>query len=344
MKIAEFLKFAQSHLSDGLATIVGSGLSAAEGIPGMTPLAKHLKTVIPGAALSLTEKSQWEKVSKELDGGKDLESAMSTSAISEDLEAKIINTTAEYVGSAEKVVFREVVEKGRQLRISRLIGAIPKVNSGIPFITTNYDRIIEFAAESVGLGVDSLFSGAYVSSLNPEMSRMNFCKQVTQKGKQFRYHYKERVTVLKPHGSLDWYLRGTEPIRCSYDLGLPKLIITPGLNKYKNGYNRPFDIHREKANQAIDKATKLLVLGYGFNDDHLETHLKAKIKSGAPSLVLTYSLSPNCKSLISDSPNLYAVERGASDNESNVHHKNGVYTYDKNFWDLDGFLREAFGV
>jgi hypothetical protein len=32
------VSFIQSHLSDGLAMVVGSGLSAAEGLPGMPAL------------------------------------------------------------------------------------------------------------------------------------------------------------------------------------------------------------------------------------------------------------------------------------------------------------------
>ena len=43
--------FAQEHFTDGLALVIGSGLSAAEGIPGMSALATHLSN---GAGL-LTE-------------------------------------------------------------------------------------------------------------------------------------------------------------------------------------------------------------------------------------------------------------------------------------------------
>jgi hypothetical protein len=33
------VRFAQDHFTDGLVLVIGSGLSAAEGIPGMTALA-----------------------------------------------------------------------------------------------------------------------------------------------------------------------------------------------------------------------------------------------------------------------------------------------------------------
>lgn len=345
MTIAEFLKFAQSHLSDGLVTIVGSGLSSAEGIPGMPLLASHLKGTIPKMASS-ADAPHWEIISKELDKGRDLESAMAGSKISEELEGQIIRCTAELIGSSETKIVEEIIGKNRELRLSRLLKVIPKVNTGIPFITTNYDRLIEIATEIAGLGVESLFSGSYLASLNPEMSRMNFCKSASKKGSQVRFAYKDRVILLKPHGSLDWFQRGTNPIRCSYSLELPRLMITPGLNKYKNGYNRPFDFHREKANHFIDKASKLLVLGYGFNDDHLETYLKSKITSGTPTLILSRTLSENCKKIVAESPFTYAVENkpGSPDSVSNVHSQKGMETFDKNLWDLGSFLQEAFGV
>jgi hypothetical protein len=38
----------QEHLSDGLVTIVGSGLSCAEGLPGMGELATYLQQQVGG--------------------------------------------------------------------------------------------------------------------------------------------------------------------------------------------------------------------------------------------------------------------------------------------------------
>jgi hypothetical protein len=40
----DVVRFVQQHFTDGLVLVVGSGLSAAEGIPGMPALAGHLAT------------------------------------------------------------------------------------------------------------------------------------------------------------------------------------------------------------------------------------------------------------------------------------------------------------
>ena len=66
--------FAQEHFTDGLALVIGSGLSAAEGIPGMSALATHLSN---GAGL-LTETAAtlWCQIKAVLDAGGGLEAAL----------------------------------------------------------------------------------------------------------------------------------------------------------------------------------------------------------------------------------------------------------------------------
>ena len=56
----------------------------------------------------------------------------------------------------------KVISGERVLRFSRLLPHMLKPNAGIPVVTTNYDRLIEVAAETVGFGVDTLFVGQHV--------------------------------------------------------------------------------------------------------------------------------------------------------------------------------------
>ena len=171
-----------------------------------------------------------------------------------------------------------------------------KPNTGIPVITTNYDRLIEIASEAAGLGVDTMFVGHHIGSMNERECRLSFCRDASmRKRSRVQFTYAKRVLLLKPHGSLDWFLMNDEPIRCPLPLEMSRLIITPGLNKFRSGYDRPFDRHRERANSEIDKASRFLIIGYGFNDDHLETHLSPQLRNGRPGLILTHSLSNNAE-------------------------------------------------
>lgn len=94
------------------------------------------------------------------------------------------------------------------------------------------------------------------------------------------------MTVLKPHGCLSWHERLGKPYsipNCTLD---DCLIITPGLNKCRKGYSEPFDTHRSRANAAIDQAQRYVKIGYGFGDDHLETHLVRQLKNDKSALIL----------------------------------------------------------
>jgi hypothetical protein len=86
-------------------------------------------------------------------------------------------------------------------------------------------------------------------------------------------------------------------------------MITPGESKYRTGYEPPFDHHIGLANDAIDYATAVLAIGFGFNDRHLQTHLEPRIKEGLPCLILTRTLTEAATALLDASPNVVALER-----------------------------------
>lgn len=157
-----------------------------------------------------------------------------------------------------------------------------------------------------------------------------------------RLQFRPRAVVCKPHGSLDWYHRDGKPVRFSGELkGHNRLIITPGTTKFRGGYESPFDRQREKANSAIDRATRFLVLGYGFNDDHLETHLTPAIRGGKPALLITRTLTENAKNLALQNPNIIAIDKAPGGGTRVIRDAvAGVYPT-LNIWDLGDFIEEV---
>lgn len=341
MDIGDLKTRIQDHFTDGLVTIVGSGLSVAEGVPGMGALADHLQANVP-TRLHPTSQPAWAKISAELAKGTDLETTLLKCPPDADLEALIVSLTASLMLEAENRIISEVVNGHRTLRFSRLLKHMLKPKTGNPVITTNYDRLIEIAAESIGLGVDTLFIGQHIGRLDSKASQYSLCRGVKQHKKSVHLSYCEHLILLKPHGSLDWFLQDNEPLRCSLPLDNQKLIITPGLNKFRGGYDRPFDAHRERANREIDRATRYLVLGYGFNDDHLQTHLEHQLKKGKPTLLITHSLSPKAEQLVADSEAILAITAHATDDGAVVTTK-GTKTFfaGANLWDLGVLISEV---
>ncbi|RWC75339.1 MAG: SIR2 family protein [Mesorhizobium sp.] len=342
MEINSLKSLLQRHFTDGLVTIVGSGLSCAEGLPGMAALAAHLQATIE-SSLSHDDKALWSDLSPTITAN-GLEAALLAKPPSATLEAAIVAKTAELIAQREREIVTEVFNRTRTLRFTRLLEHLLKPASGVPVITTNYDRLIEIASEEAGLGVDTLFVGQFAGHLNEQESRLSFCREVTLKGKSVQYRYRQRVNVFKPHGSLDWYSREGKPVSYAGDLPLPRLIITPGLNKFRNGYESPFDRHRERANGAIDKASRFLILGYGFNDDHLETHLTPRIRGGLPTLLLTHTLSVNARKLAQECANVIAIQHGSAagkDGSSIFVNKTEHFVPDLDLWDLTAFISEV---
>lgn len=334
----------QNHFTDGLVTIIGCGLSSAEGLPGMTELATHLRIEIP-KCIDNIDAAVWDEIDALMDQGLNIEQAMIKRPPTNSLEGHIVSTTAEYILQAEAKVIDEVLKGDRTLRITRLLPHMLKPPLGIPVITTNYDRLIEIAAEMAGLGVDTLFMGHHFGVLNEKESKMSFCRSASLKRPRYvALKFADKVLLLKPHGSLDWYLCKDEPIRCPLNITQQRLIITPGLNKFQTGYDRPFDSHRDKANECMDRATRFLIIGYGFNDDHLQTHLKPKLKEGAEALVLVHSLSENASRLIGECDGMFALTAPDDSNKSGalyVEKYTEEFLPGPNLWDLGVFVQEV---
>jgi len=343
MTLDDIKRHIQEHLSDGLILIVGSGLSCAEGMPGMGELAKHLSANL-SQHLSASDQKLWKEIESLL--GEGLEAALLKKSPTETLEAAIVSITGALIAEQEQQVIAEVFSGKRTLRLTRLLGHVLKPSSGLPIITTNYDRLVEIAVEEAGLGVDTMFAGRFFGFLNEKESQFSFCRKVTSRGTKAYLEYKTRAIICKPHGSLDWYMRNDLPVSYAGELhNIPRLIITPGQNKFRNGYGSPFDLHRSKANKLIDQASRFLIIGYGFNDDHLETHLTPAIKSGKPTHMLAHTLTPNAKALAMKFASITALEYG---NENGV--GGTLFTFNKKqqfipelgIWDVNQFIKEVF--
>ena len=335
----------QAHLGDGLVTFVGSGVSCAEGLPGMGELADYLLANV-GHGLSDADAASWSAASQ-LISTKGLEAALLAAPPTPQLEASISAATGRLISERERTVVSEVFTGKRKLRLTRLLMHLVKPVAGMTIVTTNYDRLVEIAAEEADIGADTMFIGRFAGQLNERESQMSFCRAATVKPRRaaVSLQYRPRALICKPHGSLDWYVRAGRPVCYGGDLpDAVRLIITPGQNKFRNGYESPFDLHRARANEAIDRAGRYLILGYGFNDDHLETHLTPGIKSGKPTLMLTRSLSAVARQMALMHANVIAIEHsiiGGVAGTAVIAEQKEFFFPDIGIWDVDSFVTEV---
>jgi hypothetical protein len=347
----QLYKDIQSFFDSNSVLIVGSGLSCAEGLPGMWSLAVELLKKVP-EEIKRESLDEWDVIKNELcnsDGlikdEANLEAVLLKYPPNEDIEEAIRRITTAFIKEEELKAIQKAICGEKRLRFSNFIKRFRIPEAGLVVVCTNYDRLVEIACELEGIPVDNLFYGKNISHLDEKKSQMSFCEGLERNGKTVKRIFTRKVLVYKPHGCLNWYLSEGKPINSSFDLNLERLVITPGANKFRTGYNSPFDIHREKANNAIDQAAKFIVVGYGFNDEHLETHLKKRISNGVPTLLLTRSLSQNTRKVIEDNHNVIALSYFNDDKTegTEIIFKNTSYNIDNlNLWDIDNLIKAVF--
>ena len=342
MDLGEIKKKLQEHFTDGLVTVVGSGLSVACGLPSMQELAEELRKQI-----ALIEdddvKEEWGQIEEKLLSLVTLEEALRDVAVDNPVIPHIVKITGDFVSTREREVFGRVYNGKMRLPFSAVLPFLSFSSDRINVVTTNYDRLIEVAAEINGFGVDTLFPGQYYGRFNPELSRdALWTGKRTRKGNDIKRCFKKHVAICKPHGSLDWFQHNGEPVRCTLPVDGERLMITPGQSKYRMGYEKPFDRHRDEANRAIDNAARFLIIGYGFNDDQLETHLKHEIRKGKPCVILTKELSNNGKVLIRECRSIVSISSAEDGSDTKITTDgNELVVPGKKMWNLENFIKEV---
>jgi hypothetical protein len=93
MNFDALVQFIQGHFTDGLVLVIGSGLSIAEGIPGMPALATYLST--HALDLSGGDKAIWSQIQTRLDADEGLEAALLKHPPSPMLEEWIVKRTCD---------------------------------------------------------------------------------------------------------------------------------------------------------------------------------------------------------------------------------------------------------
>lgn len=339
LELSEIKRQLQDHLQEGLLLVVGTGLSIAEGIPGMAQLSEHLKAEIP-AKIAHCPDTGWSQVVKALTAGDNLETAMGKTNLNASSVDAIVATTATFVSAKERDVFERVLNGTRVLPFTIFAKHLFKAGPKFHLITPNYDRLIELATEAAQVGVDSRFFGYLHGRPDPKRSA-DAHRESFFSGKNAHFRPCPSLCVYKPHGSLDWYEVNGKIVRCPVATDRVPIIITPGATKYRESFRWAFDDQRAAGNRAATNATRLMFIGYGFNDDHLEQYLCPGFQLTKPSVIITKELSANAIKVIKNSR---GADVKALTAVSNADLRTRIVTsssedlvVDECLWNLEGF-------
>lgn len=326
-------KQAQEFYGKGPAIIMGSGASAAYGISGMWDLANHLVENTDTSGLNAAENETWWEFCQLLNDSVDLESALHQVTASEELTARIVKSTWSLINFEDNKIFQKSLQNSALFPLSRLLEHMFKSSlKTINVVTTNYDRLAEYACDQARIYHYTGFTHGFFRQLaDPEEIISS-----------------RRVNIWKVHGSLDWFqspledtvaLTNIQEIPDNYQ---PQ-IVTPGTQKYQKTHLEPFRSIINNADQALNEAGSYLCVGYGFNDEHIQPKLMVKcLRQKTPITIITYALSDSAKKLILDgkAQNYLAIERGETDDQSIVYSSldKDPLKVEKNIWSLEGYL------
>ena len=206
--------------------VLGSGASIPFGIPGMPALQKHLVQAV--APETKPEEDTWLLVKTALVNGDDLETALLGAQIPDSLSRKIVEATWELISRHDADVFEKLATGTLKLPLSRFLEWLTRsTHHEISIVTTNYDRLAEYAADAADLVHLNGFGPGYIR--NRETSTTFRVMRGSQSARMAR--------LWKVHGSLDWFERANDQIICARltrtrPVGLRPVIVTPGVEKY----------------------------------------------------------------------------------------------------------------
>ncbi|WFU71330.1 hypothetical protein [Bradyrhizobium sp. CB2312] len=81
--------------------------------------------------------------------------------------------------------------------------------------------------------------------------------------------------------------------------GYSPLMITPGIDKYRLTHGEPFRTILGCSDAALENARAYFCVGYGFNDEHLQTKLIERCdRDSVPLVVITKELTTSARTFL----------------------------------------------
>lgn len=324
------LSIMQGYLENSPLVVLGSGASIPYGLPSMGDLATYIKS-----NSTVMSDPNYGAFCEALNS-EGLEKAIDSVHLNDATLDAIRITTWENVNNSDLNFIRCSAFSPPQSLIKLFEKVIAPTPNKAIVVTTNYDRLPDYAADGIGASSITGFEGSYIKKLElPNDS-------VSAK----RVRARERIVeIWKVHGSLDWFTDAkgdiySFPLSQDIPAGFSPLIVPPGKNKYSTTHNEPYRSVISEADKAFTTAGAYLCVGYGFNDEHIQPKLLTQIANGKPVVVLARTMTAACKSHIIDAGiKKYLIFEKSDDSHTTVYGNGWSETYEGQYWCLDEFLK-----
>lgn len=254
------IKMMQGYLENSPLIILGSGASMPYGLPSMGILADKIKE---DSTVICDEK--YDDLCFAIDSH-GLEGAIDSVKLSSATLDAIRKVTWNEVNTCDLKYFNDNPTSPPNALVELLNKVIAPTPNKAVVVTTNYDRLPEYAADSISATVVTGFEGSLIRQL----------ELPTQSVKTKRIRARERVVdIWKVHGSLDWFKTNSDnivsfPLSQRIPNNFKPLIVPPGKEKYSSTHDEPYRTIISEADNAFVQAGAYICIGYGFNDEHIQ--------------------------------------------------------------------------
>lgn len=176
------------------------------------------------------------------------------------------------------------------------VAHLVKSPSKLTIVTTNYDTLIEDAADSIGYTVMDGFTFSHRPYFDSDMFEWNLVKDIENiKTNELEYK-KNIINLLKLHGSLTWE-RDDKGIRRKEKSKVSKpIMIFPSSNKYMQSYQEPYFELFTKFQELLKRPNTLLITtGFSFADNHISQMINQAIlhNRSLSTLISDYNIVQN---------------------------------------------------
>ncbi len=306
-------RIVQAFLKNPPLIVWGSGATISFGLPSMRDLNEELKKKISDFDI--------ENDNLEIELGKEKYQTQMP---------QIKKVIWDKVNRADILVLERIISNnidefnGIKLLIEKFIEAHPKV---VNIVTTNYDRILEYIMSYYNFPYTDGFNGKELSIFD-----------------ETKFKDKEIVNLVKVHGSLNWFdVNGEIRFLSSISKDITPKIIAPGKNKYQEAYSSPYRELIQKADDLIKTASSFLVVGFGFNDEHLTPKIKVKVKKGTPIVLITKTVSDSSYEELKNAERYIFFEESSRGKTKVIYKENNAtekkeFELEDDLWQLNNFM------
>lgn len=195
-----------------------------------------------------------------------------------------VNFVRQFVAHAESCILTEVdfIDSTCELTAHeayvRKIGRRGFRKTRAKIFTTNYDLAIEESARRLRFTIIDGFS----HSLDQVYDRQNFEFDIVRRsaGQDAPDFIPNVFHLYKLHGSTDWRRHGAEVLRSRDSSKGQPVLIYPRSSKYQEAFEPPYlDMMGEFQTALREPDTSLIVVGFGFNDDHISRPIISALES-----------------------------------------------------------------